>query len=132
MLVHIALTKGEDRELCARVGECVHRAVISALNPGEEGCLRVVTGQALDSRAAAVPARAAQADVAAVILVYPRSQISDRKKRMLFGRIGEGLEKECRIGKGGLVVGIIEQPQRNWYYGGAAMKLEEMMAGGLP
>jgi len=49
----------------------------------------------------------------------------------LYGRIGEGLEKERLIGRSDLVVGIIEQPYRNWYYGGAAMKLQQMMASGL-
>ena len=127
MLVHIALTKAEEPELGARVSDCVHRAVASALDLGEEGCFQIVTGL----RAATLQAHTEQTNATAVVLIYPTEQISDRKKRILYGRIGEGLEKERLIGRSDLVVGIIEQPYRNWYYGGAAMKLQQMMASGL-
>jgi hypothetical protein len=131
MLVLIALTKEKERELGARISDCVHRAVASALDLGEEGCFRIVTEQAPGLRAATVQAHAEQTNAAAVVLIYPVAQISDRKKRILYGRIGEGLEKEGLIERSDLVVGVIEQPYRNWYYGGAAMKLEQMMASGL-
>jgi hypothetical protein len=130
MLVHIALKKGEE-ELGARVGDCVHRAVTSALDPGEEGYLQIVTKQMPGLMAAPLQPEAEQTNVTAIVLIYPTEQISDRKKRIMFGRIGEGLEKEHLIGRKDLVVGIIEQPYRNWYYGGAAMKLERMMASGF-
>jgi len=131
MLVHIALKKGEEEELGARVRDCVHRAVASALDPGEEGYLQIITKQVPGLMAAPLQPEAEQTNVTAVVLIYPSEQISDRKKRILFGRIGEGLEKEYLIGRKDLVVGIIEQPYRNWYYGGAAMKLEQMMASGF-
>jgi hypothetical protein len=130
MLVHIALTKGEE-ELGSRVGDCVHRAVASALDPGEAGYFQIITKQVPSLRAAPLQPEAEQTNVTAVVLIYPSEQISDRKRRILFGRIGEGLEKEHLIGRKDLVVGIIEQPYRNWYYGGAAMKLEQMMASGF-
>ena len=131
MLVHIALTKAEERKLGARVSDCVHRAVTSALDLGEEGCFQIVTEQEPGLRAATLQAHTEQTNATAVVLIYPTEQISDRKKRILYGRIGEGLEKERLIGRSDLVVGIIEQPYRNWYYGGAAMKLQQMMASGL-
>jgi hypothetical protein len=131
MLVHIALTKGTTRELAARVGDCVHRAVTSALDLGDEGCFQIVSAQEHDLIAAPLPVEAGQPNATAVVLLYPTEQISDRKKRLLFGRIGEGLEHDGLIKKKELVVGIIEQPYRNWYYGGAAMKLQQMMASGL-
>jgi hypothetical protein len=131
MLVHIALTKGEERELGDKVSDCVQRAVASALDLGDEGYLQIVTEQVPDLRGALLQAQAKQTNAAAVVLIYPTEPISDRKKRILYGRIGEGLEKEGLIGRRDLVVGIIEQPYRNWYYGGAAMKLEQMMASGL-
>lgn len=131
MLVHIALTKADERELYARVSDCIRRAVISALDPGNKNCVQVVTEQTLDLKAVPLQAQAEQADVAAVVLIYPTEQISGKKKRVLFGRIGEGLEKEHLMGRKELVIGIIEQPHQNWYYGGAAMKLEQMMASGF-
>jgi hypothetical protein len=131
MLVHIALTKDKERELGGRVSDCIQRAVSSALDLDEESCFRIVTEQAPGLRGALLQAQAEQTNAAAVALIYPTEPISDRKKRILYGRIGESLEKEGLIGRRDLVVGIIEQPYRNWYYGGAAMKLEQMMASGL-
>src|ERR1700679_1770321 len=105
MLVHIALTKGEAREFGARVGDCVHRAVASALDLGEEGCFQIITEQAPGLTSATLQAQAGQTNAIAVVLVYPAEQIRDRKKRLLYGRIGEGLEKERLIGRRDLVVG---------------------------
>jgi hypothetical protein len=95
---HIALTKGEE-ELGSRVGDCVHRAVASALDPGEEGYLQIVTKQHPDLKVAPLQPEAGQTNVTAIVLIYPTEPISDRKKRILFGRIGEGLAQENLIEK---------------------------------
>jgi hypothetical protein len=103
----------------ARVADDVHRAVAATLDAGEGGYFQVVTEQTPDLRAATLQAQAEQPDVTAVVVIYPTEQISDKKKRILFSRISEGLEKERLIRRENLVVGVSEQPHRNWYHGGA-------------
>jgi len=132
MLVHIALKKGEERERCNRVGDCVHRAVDAALDLAGEAYYQIVTDQALDLTARPPRSTAEQTEVDVIVLIYPRVRYGDRKKRTLFGRIGESLEVELQVRRTDIVVGVIGPRDDSWFCGGDQMKLEQMMAGQLP
>ena len=132
MLVHIAVGAGEDGDLCRKVSDCICRATKAALGTSCEDIVQIVTGQVLDVR---IPQSAKRdgpkTNAAVVILMYPRSRFSDRRKRMLFGRIGEALE-DYQISRRDLVIGMIETPGQNWTFGYDQTELALAMEGGLP
>jgi phenylpyruvate tautomerase PptA (4-oxalocrotonate tautomerase family) len=132
MLVHIALKKGGERELGAKISDCVHRAVDAALDLADEAYFQIVTDQALDLTARPRQSAAKQKDVAVIVLIYPKVRPSEKKKRMLFGGIGESLEVELQVRRTDIVVGVIDPQGDSWFCGGDQMKLEQMMAGQLP
>lgn len=133
MLVHIALKRGGERELGAKISDCVHRAVDAALDLADEAYFQIVTDQALNLTARPRQSAAAeQTDVAVIVLIYPKVRHSEKKKRMLFGRITEFLEIELQVRRTAIVVGVVDQQGDNWFCGGDQMKLEQMMAGQLP
>jgi phenylpyruvate tautomerase PptA (4-oxalocrotonate tautomerase family) len=131
MLVHVAVRAGRGADQCGKVGACVQRAIEATAGADGEGLVRLVTERALD---VTMPrqARGDEGEAAIVILIYPRSAYSERKKRILFGRIGEALEKEFRIPRRDTVIGIIETPPRNWTYGHDHAELALAIEGRLP
>jgi hypothetical protein len=133
MLVHIAVKAGRGADHCREVGACVHRAADAALSSACDGLVRVVTEEALEvALTPGTDERNESDEDAVVVLMYPRSKYSGRKKRSLFGRIGEALEKELQISRRNLVIGIIETPGRNWTFGYDRAELALAMEGQLP
>ena len=131
MLVHIAVKAGHGANYCREIGACVHRAAGAALGSARDGLVRVVTEETLD--VALTPDRDEKsAGGAVVVLMYPRSKYSGRRKRSLFGRIGEALEREFQISRRNLVIGIIETPGRNWTFGYDRAELALAVEGQLP
>jgi hypothetical protein len=132
MLIHVALKTGTAPELCRKLGDCIHRATDAALNLADESVVQILTEQAFDLTIHPRPPSAERTDATVVILMYPRSVYSDRKKRALFGKIGELLEKEFQIPRRNVVIGMIETPGRNWTFGCDRTELALAMAGQLP
>lgn len=133
MLVHVAVKAGRGADHCRELAACVHRATDGALGSAYGGVLRVVTQEALDMTLATQPGEPNEsAKDAVVVLMYPRSKYSDRKKRSLFGRIGEALEREFKVSPRDLVIGIIETPGRNWTFGYDRTELALALEGRLP
>ena len=133
MLLHIAVKAGNGADYCRKVGACVHRAADAALGSARDGLIRVVTEEAFDvAPTTGADGRNGSVDGAVVVLMYPRSKYSGRKKRNLFGLIGEALEREFRISRRNLVIGIIETPGRNWTFGYDRAELALAMEGQLP
>lgn len=133
MLVQITIKAGRDARLCRKIGDCIHRAIDAALDRSSEGIARIVTEQVADLAIQPQSSSGREVkDAAAVILLYPRSKHSDRTKRLLFGRIGEALEKEFQISRRELVIGIIETPGRNWTFGHDEVELALAVEGQLP
>src|SRR3569832_307810 len=117
MLAHPAAPAGRGAAHCREVGACVHRAADAALGSACD-LVRVVTEEALDVALTTHADEQNDSDQDAVmVLMYPRAKYSDSKKRSLFGGIGEALEKEFKISRRNLVIGIIETPGRNWTFG---------------
>jgi hypothetical protein len=131
MLVVVAVGAGRSADQCCQLGACVQRAVDAALEENGDGSCRLVTQRALE---VTTPRQqpGGGGDPAIVILVYPRSGFSERKKRILFGRIGEALEKEFCVSRRDLVIGIIETPPRSWTYGYDHAELAVATEGHLP
>jgi phenylpyruvate tautomerase PptA (4-oxalocrotonate tautomerase family) len=132
MLVHIALKLGQGREIGAGVSDCVHRALNSAFDPAGEGYFQIVTEQVLEVMAGPPQSLAESKGIAVVVVIYPKTKYNSRKKRALFGRIGETLTNDLQIRKEDVVIGIMDPQEGNWFYGCDQMKLEQMMAGQLP
>lgn len=134
MLVQVTQKAGRSREIGRKICDCVHRAIAETLDASSKNQLQIVNEQTADFVNHSSKSRAAneQTDQVAIILIYMPARYSNRKKRALFGRIGDLLIKELGINPQDVVIGLIDMPSGNWSFGYNEAELLEMLAYQLP
>jgi len=120
--VRITLATGTDDGACARVGDAVHHALVSAANVPKDDLFQVV--ELLPPASLRVtPAYLGidhSSDVA-IVQVFLNAGRSVEVKKALYAAIAEGVAAAAGLRREDVVVSMVEVAKENWSFGSGLM-----------
>jgi phenylpyruvate tautomerase PptA (4-oxalocrotonate tautomerase family) len=120
--VRITLATGTDDDVCARVGDAVHHALVSAANVPRDDLFQVVE-LLPPARLRVTPSYLGidhSSDVA-IVQVFLNAGRNAEVKKALYAAIAEGAAAAAGLRREDVVVSLVEVAKENWSFGSGLM-----------